>query len=478
MSYVTQAQKDWIRMVYGNHTDHETFQTMLDEFARWVEKNVLPAEQQTEIQRAKNPYKEIRGRFQSDRFDLKNKIEASLTKNKDPFSAEIISALVCDVLDRVAEELKQQEKIPDAVYGGIAGGGLPGISFSEELGGMGFPFTLFVALLEILGKASPSVAIRYAISNTCAEGLRFNREAGSLSEYGEGILKALIAGEKLAAFCLTEGSASGSNIMKEMSTQAVLSPDKTHYILNGTKMWITNAETADVFVVFARTSDHPEQGVSLFLVERGIKGVRMGQIFEKRIVENSSLGEILFNEVKVPLENVVGEIGAGNRYGIRMLNSGRITIAALATGLAQRAFDEYMSIAVGGKKAAGKHLIEYDRTQAKVAEMSMEINAARDMTYRAAWLKGCYDSDPSNPECLREYVIAANGAKLKASLVAQKACDHFVKIGGASSIVKETHSLKHYLDSFLYYFGEAVPEVLEGVISQMEQKKYEKNKGP
>jgi len=478
MSYVTHAQKDWIRMLYGQEKDHEIYQSMLEEFGKMVEKNVLPAEKKTEVQRAKNPYKEIHGKCKDEVANLKKEIKEILRNNPDESTrTDVVSDLFMDFLERTSDHIKREEKIPQEVYSGIAEGGLPGISFSEELGGMGFPFTLFAALLESLGKASPSIAIRYAISNTCAEGLRFNREEGQLSEKCEKILRELIAGQKLAAFCLTEGSVSGSNIMREMQTRAVLSPDKKHYIINGNKMWITNAETADVFAVFARTSDDPDHGISLFLVEKGQEGLRIGQVFEKRVVENSSLGEIIFKDVQVPLENVVGEIGSGARYGIRMLNSGRITIAALATGLAQRAFEEYMEIAVDGKKSAGRQLIEYDRTRAKVAEMSMEINAARDMTYRAAWLKQRFDSAPSSEEFLREYVIAGNAAKLKASLVAQKACDYLVKIGGASSIVKETHSLKHYLDSFLYFFGEAVPEVLENVISHMELKKYEVKKG-
>jgi len=179
----------------------------------------------------------------------------------------------------------------------------------------------------------------------------------------------------------------------------------------------------------------------------------------------------------VSQEHLVGEAGCGAPYAMRMLNSGRITIAALATGLAQRAFDEYMAVAVEGKKLGDQHLIELDRTQARVAEMSMEILAARDMTCHAAWLKILFDTNPDNRELLRDYVIASNGAKLKASLAAQQACDHLVKIWGASAVIKENPAMKHFLDSWLYYFGEAVPEVLENTIAHMEVKKYNKAKG-
>ncbi|KMP11554.1 hypothetical protein UR09_01255 [Candidatus Nitromaritima sp. SCGC AAA799-A02] len=449
MSYVTSGQMDWIQMMYGD----DTYQTMLSTFGRLVEEKVLPAEQDTEVHRAKNPLQ-----------DLKSRLE-----EKGKFDKETVDAAIA--------ETKNTGKIPEDVYDAVVESGLTGMSFSEELDGLGLPYPLFMAFLETLGKASPSVGVRYAISNTVAEGLRFNHAAGELSEYGENILRELVAGTKLAAFCLTEVSAAGSNIMQEMLTWAVPSPDGKYYTIAGNKMWITNAETADVYAIFAKTSDDPKYGVSLFLVEQETEGFSVGQIFEKRVVENSSFGELVLKDVKVPLENMVGKAGYGVQYAMRMLNSGRITIAALATGLAQRAFEEYMEVAVEGKKCADKHLIDYDRTKARIAEMSMEINAARDMTYRAAWLKERFDSGSGNPDFLREYVIESNGAKLKASLIAQKTCDYLIKIWGASSVVKENSAMKHYLDSWLYYFGEAVPEVLENTIASMEVKKYRMRKG-
>lgn len=447
MSYVTSGQRDWINMLYRD----ETYQSMLEAFGKLVEQKVLPAEKATEVHRAKNLFKDFK----------------SILDEKGKYDKEAIENAIA--------EMKKGEKIPREVYDQIVESGLTGMPFSEELGGLQLPYPLFTTFLETLGKASPSIGVRYAISNTVAEGLRFNHEAGNLSDYGQNILRELVSGAKLAAFCLTEASASGSNIMREMRTRATLSPDGRHYRIAGNKMWITNAETADVYAVFARTSDDPS--ITLFMVERGTKGFGVGQIFEKRVVENSSFGELILNDVEVPLESVVGKVGYGAQYAVRMLNSGRITIAALAVGLAQRAFDEYLEVAVEGKKTAGKHLIEYDRTKARIAEMSTEISAARDMTFHAAWLKGCFDAEPDNPDLLRDYVIASNGAKLKASLVAQKACEYLVKVWGASSVVKENTAMKHYLDSWLHYFGEAVPEVLENTVAHMETKKYNTRKG-
>ena len=449
MSYITPGQKEWLQMVYSD----KTYLEMLESFGTFVEKKVLPAELDTEVHRAKNPLSEIK----------------SVLKDKKRFDWETIEQSI--------NEIRSQQKIPEEVYQQIVESGLVGMAFSEELGGLGLPYPLFICFLETLGKASPSIGVRFAISNTVCEGLRFNHEAGHLSDHCLDSLKQIISGEKLAAFCLSEGSASGSNIMQEMTTRAVASSNDNSYTLNGSKFWITNAETANVYAIFARTSDDKSNGISLFLVDRETPGFRVGQVFEKRVVENSSFGELVLKDVEIPVQNRVGNIGDGMRYAIRMLNSGRITIAALATGLAQRAFEEFLENAVEGKKAGQKHLIEYDRTKAKIAELSMEINAARDMTLRAAWLKEQFDLDPENQNLLWNYVIASNNAKLKASLVAQKSCDYLIKIWGASSVVKENRAMKHYLDSWLYYFGEAVPEVLENTIAHMEIKKYKSEKG-
>ncbi|GJL77840.1 MAG: putative acyl-CoA dehydrogenase YngJ [Nitrospinaceae bacterium] len=449
MSYITQGQKEWLQMLYND----KTYLEMLESFGTFVEKKVLPAELDTEVQRAKNPFSEIK----------------SVLKDKNRFDWETIEQSI--------DEIKSQQKIPQEVYQRIVESGLVGMAFSEELGGLGLPYPLFISFLETLGKASPSIGVRYAISNTVCEGLRFNHESGDLSDYCLATLKQIISGEKLAAFCLSEVSASGSNIMQEMTTRAAADSNGNGYTLNGSKFWITNAETANVYAIFARTSDDSSNRISLFLVERETPGFRVGQVFEKRVVENSSFGELVLKDVEIPIQNRVGNVGDGMRYAIRMLNSGRITIAALATGLAQRAFEEFLENAVEGKKARQKHLIEYDRTKARIAELSMEINAARDMTLRAAWLKEQFDLDPENQNLLWNYVIASNNAKLKASLVAQKSCNYLIKIWGASSVVKENRAMKHYLDSWLYYFGEAVPEVLENTIAHMEIKKYKSQKG-
>ncbi len=197
MSYITSGQAHQIRMMYGGNPNHDSFQEMLQTFGQLVENKVLPAEKKTEMERAQDSLKSLAFQLsQSGKYDQQ-------------------------ALETAIAQTKKNEKIPDAVYRQIADFGLPGMAFSEQLGGLEIPYPVFMACLETLGKASPSVGVRYAISNTVAEGLRFNYEAGQLSGYGESILRELIAGEKLGGFALTEGSAAGSNILKEMITRAV-----------------------------------------------------------------------------------------------------------------------------------------------------------------------------------------------------------------------------------------------------------------
>jgi len=197
MSYITSGQTHQIEMMYGGHPHRESFQEMLQTFGQLVESKVLPAEKKTEMERAQDSLKSLAFQLrQSGKYDQQ-------------------------ALETAIAQTKKNEKIPDAVYRQIADFGLPGMAFSEPLGGSEIPYPVFMACLETLGKASPSVGVRYAISNTVAEGLRFNYEAGQLSGYGESILRELIAGEKLGGFALTEGSAAGSNILKEMITRAV-----------------------------------------------------------------------------------------------------------------------------------------------------------------------------------------------------------------------------------------------------------------
>ncbi len=453
MGYVTDEQKTLIKMMYGHHEEHDDFQETLDEFGKIVEKNVLPVETATDEQRAQNFGQDLMERL----------------KQKGKYTKTAVGETV--------DDMNKAEKIPEEALNNIVEFGLTAMPFPEELGGFEFPYPLFIACLETLGKASPSIGVRYAISNTCTEGLKFNNEAGKLSEHGKETLLDLIEGKKLAAFGLTESGLSGSDVMKEMKTRATLSEDGKHYILNGGKMFITNTGLADLYTVFAKTSDDPRAGVSLFLVEPDIKGFSIGQYFEKRVIRNTTLGELLFDNAEVPVENVIGDVGSGFKSAIRMLNSGRVTIAALAVGLAQRAFEEYMEIAVEGKTIGGKHLAEYDRTWSKIAELSTEINSVRAMTYEAAWLKQMYDQNPKDKVMLNRYVIIGNGAKLKASLVAQKACNYLVQLGGADSVTKENHNMRLLEDSWLTYIGEGVPEALETTIAAMEAKKYMATRG-
>ena len=254
-----------------------------------------------------------------------------------------------------------------------------------------------------------------------------------------------------------------------------MSEDRKHGYITGAKMFITNIDNFKVCQVLAKTYDKKrcESVISSFVVEEGAEGLSIGQILQKWGVQNSPFGELVFNNAR---GYIVGEEGKGKEYVMRQLNSGRITVAALALGLAQLAYDEFMDVAVNGKKNDRRHLIEYDDEKSKTAEMVSEINAARLLTYKAALLKEQYDKNPDNEELRNQYVLSANQAKLLASQICQKACEYNIQIRGGSAVVRETMAIKHWLDSWLMYFGEGVPQVLENTIAQMEARKYRPHK--
>ncbi|MCH7745931.1 MAG: acyl-CoA dehydrogenase family protein, partial [Chloroflexi bacterium] len=321
-------------------------------------------------------------------------------------------------IEPIANRYDSEDIYPHELIPKMREMGLFGITIPEKYGGMGLDYTTFAMIFEELSKGWMSVSGIIGTHHVMA----YIVASFGTEEQKQRFLPKMATGEIRGGLGLTEPGA-GSDVQNIQMTAV---KDGEEYVLNGSKMFITNAETADIYAVFARTSQ-PSQGkqdISLFLVDKGEEGCRVGQVFEKRTVENSSLGELVFSGVKVSPQNLVGRLGYGAKYGVRMLNSGRITIAALATGLAQRALDEYLEVAIEGKKINNQHLIEFDRTKARIAELTVEIHAARNMTYHAAWMKESYDADPDKPHILRDYVIASNSAKLKASLAAQKACEY------------------------------------------------------
>jgi butyryl-CoA dehydrogenase len=321
--------------------------------------------------------------------------------------------------------------------------GFTNIPYPGDLGGLGLPYPIYIACMELVGKACASTAISLAIHGTVCDGLyRFGNR-----DQHEKYLKDLIAGKKLAAFGLTESNA-GSDA-RSMATQAVLDSGG-NWKINGSKMYITNSAKADCYFVFAKTA----KGYAAFLVPKEVKGFSYGSNITKMGLRGSTLMGLNFDDVSIPKENLVGADGEGFEYAKKMLFGGRITIAALSVGIAQAALEKTVAYSKD-REAFGKHLSDFEITRAKVADMMTEIQGARLMTYYSALLKGRG----------QEFGIEACEAKLYATEMALRVCNQAIQIHGGYGYTDEADVHRHWRDAKLMTIGEGTSEIMQVIVA-------------
>lgn len=342
----------------------------------------------------------------------------------------------------------EAQEFPQEIVKKMAELGFLGAVTPAELGGAGMTALEFTIIMEEIARVDPSVALTLAAhSGLCLE---------HLLQWADGSQKAayvpdLAAGKKLGSWCLTEPSA-GSDA-GGMLTTAVRQGD--HYVINGSKSFITNGSYASTFVVMAKTDrKRGKSGISAFIVEKEM-GVKVGKKENKLGFRASDTVQLVFDNVKVPARNLLGKEGEGFRQALSVLDSGRVGIAALSVGLAQGALDASLKY-VRERKAFGKTLAEFQGIQFKLADMATEIAAARLLTWRAAATKA--KKEPIN-------MVAAE-AKYFASEVAQRAASEAVQIHGGYGFIKEFPVEKFYRDVKLLTIGEGTSEVQRMVIAK------------
>jgi butyryl-CoA dehydrogenase len=320
--------------------------------------------------------------------------------------------------------------------------GFTNIPYPETLGGLQLPYPIYVACMELISRACASTAISLAIHGTVCDGLfQFGN-----SEQHEKYLRALISGEKLAAFALTESDA-GSDA-REMKTEAVLKAGEWH--IDGAKMYITNSGKADYYFVFAKTS----KGHATIIVPKDARGFTHGANIPKMGLRGSSLMGLNFDDVVVPQENLVGLNGEGFEYAKQMLQAGRIIIAALSVGIAQTALEKSISYSKE-RKAFGSSVSDFQITRSKIADMSTDISVARMMTYYAGFLKNSK----------RDYLVEACEAKLFATEMALRVCNEAIQIHGGYGYTDEADVHRHWRDAKLMTIGEGTSEIMKVIIS-------------
>lgn len=327
--------------------------------------------------------------------------------------------------------------------------GFMGIMTSPTYGGAGMDTLAYVLALEEIAKIDASTAVVMSAHNSL---VLWGLEAFGTEEQKQKYLVPLAKGEKLGAFALSEPEA-GS----DASSQHTTATDQgDHYLLNGTKNWITNGGNADIYLIIAQT--HPElghKGINVLILEKGSPGFTIGPKENKMGIRSSDTHSLLFSDVIVPKENRIGEDGFGFKFAMKTLDGGRIGIAAQALGIAAGAYDLALAYAQE-RKTFGKPIANHQAIQFKLADMEVDIEASRLLTYRAAWTK-----DQQRP-----YGREAAIAKLHASEVAMKHSIEAVQIHGGYGYVKEYHVERLMRDAKITQIYEGTSEIQRLVIAR------------
>ena len=327
--------------------------------------------------------------------------------------------------------------------------GFLGIIFPEEYGGSGFTTTEYAIIIEEISKIDPSMGLTIAAHNGLCTNHIYSFANDDLKKK---YLPDLTSGKKLGAWGLTE-NVSGSDAAG-MATTA--ERRNGHYILNGSKTFITHGKVGETAVVTAVTNkDDRKNGISAFIIEKGMKGFTTGKTENKLGMRSSDTTELIFENVEVPAENIIGKEGEGFKQCMKILDGGRIAIAALSVGIAQGALDLALKYAKE-RKQFGKPLTDFQGIQFKLSDMATEIEAARLLTFRAAFYK----------EQGREINLAAAMAKFYASEIATKATNESLQIHGGYGFIKEFNIEKLYRDVKLMTIGEGTSEVQKMVIAR------------
>lgn len=350
----------------------------------------------------------------------------------------------------VIREYERAHKYPVAELRKLGELGCCGMMIPEEWGGAGTDTTSYAVMIEEVARVDASTAVVVSVTNTVSGGpiLKHGSEAQK-KKY----LSRLAKGEIIGAFCLTEpgaGSDAGA-----IQTRAVRDGD--HYILNGTKIWVSNGDISGVYVVFAKTDPSAgARGITAFLVEGSFPGFRVSRYEEKMGMQLSPTVEIVLTDCRVPAENRLGSEGQGLRIALEALDSGRIGIAAQSVGLAQGAMEAAAKYAKS-RRTFGQPLAEHQAIQWMLADMQTEIEAARALTHYAAWVR---DSGAGRlgPHSAR--------AKLYASEMANRVAYKAVQVHGSLGYSRESDVERYYRDARVLTIYEGTSEMQRVVIAR------------
>ena len=352
--------------------------------------------------------------------------------------------LLAGVIERDEEQLFPKEEVRK-----MAELGFLGMMVSPEYGGGGMDTISYVLAMEEISKVDASCAVIMSVNNSL---VCWGLETYGSEDQKKKYLKRLATGEIIGAFCLSEPEA-GSDATSQQTTAVDMGD---YYLLNGTKNWITNGNSASLYLVIAQTDvSLGHKGINVFIVEKDTEGVIVGKKENKLGIRGSDTHSIMFTDVKVPKDNRIGDDGFGFSFAMKTLSGGRIGIAAQALGIASGSYELSLNYSKQ-RKAFGKEISKHQAIAFKLADMATEIDAARMLCLRAAWLKDNglnYD---------REGAMA----KVFASETAMKTSTEAVQIHGGYGFVKEYHVERLMRDAKITQIYEGTSEIQRIVISR------------
>lgn len=346
-------------------------------------------------------------------------------------------------------ERDNEQRFPTEEIRQLAELGFMGMMTDAKYGGSGMDTVSYVLAMEEISKIDASASVCMSVNNSL---VCWGLETYGTEEQKEKYLKLLASGEKIGAFCLSEPEA-GSDATSQRTT-AIDKGD--HYLLNGTKNWITNGGTASIYLVIAQTNaEAGHRGINCLIVERDAEGFVVGAKEDKLGIRGSDTHTLMFQDVKVPKENRVGEDGFGFKFAMKTLSGGRIGIAAQALGIASGAYE--LAKAYSKERVTfGKPIHEHQAISFKLADMATEIEAARLLCIKAAQLK----------DQGKNYDTASSMAKLFASRVAMETTVEAVQVHGGYGFVKEYHVERLMRDAKITQIYEGTSEIQKMVISR------------
>jgi isovaleryl-CoA dehydrogenase len=360
-----------------------------------------------------------------------------------------VGAFAADEIAPIAAEIDRSDEFPRHLWPKMGDLGLLGITVEEDYGGTGMSYTDHVIALEEISRASGSVGLSYgAHSNLCVNQIRLNGSEEQKRKY----LPKLISGEHVGSLAMSESGA-GSDVVS-MQLRADRKSDR--FVLNGSKMWITNAPDADTLVVYAKTDpDAHQHGITAFLIEKDFPGFSIAQKLDKLGMRGSSTGELVFTDCEVPVENVVGGIGGGVGVLMSGLDYERAVLAAGCLGLMQACMDEVVPY-VHERKQFGKPIGEFQLMQGKLADMYVTMNACKAYVYTVA--QACDRGEVTRKDAAGAILYAGE----KATWMALEA----IQALGGMGYINDTPTGRILRDAKLYEIGAGTSEIRRMLIGR------------